>query len=376
MGKYNNSFIDNIIKDRNIKRIDEIVGGGNYYNWLCLKCNFKWNTKAFVIVNQKTGCPKCSGTYPLNNETVDLKLINRSIKRIGEYTNNKEYLKFQCLRDDCEYVWEANAGSVIAAGRGCPKCGGKIPLTNEIVDDRIKNTNLIRLDDVGKSNKKINWKCTLDNYQWKATPNKALNKGTGCPSCANNAKLSNEIIDQRLIFLNKNIKRVENFISGGHKKILFQCQLAECKHKWLVSPISLLNTNIGCPVCNTPGKNEKLLLKILKNNKIAFEYHFYLKKLIQIETKIFVDFYIPDANLIIELNGDQHYKPCRFQSMSKEAAELAFCRQVKRDNYLNNLCEKNNIDILWIDGRKYKFNTLDKYCNEVLLPLLKNRKII
>ena len=59
------------------------------------------------------------------------------------------------------------------------------------------------------------------------------------------------------------------------------------------------------------------------------------------------DFYLPQYNLFIEYDGQQHYEPVRFYG-SDEDAEYVFKRTQERDKIKNQYCEDNNINLLRI----------------------------
>ena len=73
------------------------------------------------------------------------------------------------------------------------------------------------------------------------------------------------------------------------------------------------------------------------------------------EYKIYVDghcyrfdFYLPDYNLFIEYDGEQHYRPVRFHGNDLSTTQAEFEEQQKRDKIKNKYCEDNNIHLLRI----------------------------
>lgn len=185
-----------------------------------------------------------------------------------------------------------------------------MPLTNEIVDERLKNRNIQRIDDIINSETKINWKCLLCNKIWCTRPSTILNQKCGCPSCnrKNGAKtrvLTNEIIDNRLG--NRKIKRLDNIINGSIK-IKWQC-LDDLSHTWSAVPHTVLY-GTGCPFCK--NKNERIIYDYLTSNNIEFIHECDIRKINKFAIHRYrVDFYIPSKNIVIEYNGRQHYEPTR-----------------------------------------------------------------
>jgi hypothetical protein len=94
----------------------------------------------------------------------------------------------------------------------------------------------------------------------------------------------------------------------------------------------------GCPKCHN-SKNEILIENILKNNDIIYENQktFIDCKLINL---LPFDFYLPDYNICIEYDGEQHFKPINIFG-----GEKRFKKQVLTDNIKNNYCQKNKIKL-------------------------------
>ena len=64
------------------------------------------------------------------------------------------------------------------------------------------------------------------------------------------------------------------------------------------------------------------------------------------------DFYLPERNMCIEFDGEQHFRPVEFFG-----GEDAFKLRKKKDKIKNEYCEKNNIYLLRI---KYDENIDEK----------------
>lgn len=85
-------------------------------------------------------------------------------------------------------------------------------------------------------------------------------------------------------------------------------------------------------------------------------------------TNMFLDFYLPDYNIAIEVQGEQHYKPSDFFG-----GEETFVNQQKRDKKKFDLCKKHNIKIFYLRNRnKYNLNEIMQYINETTIKEAKN----
>lgn len=65
----------------------------------------------------------------------------------------------------------------------------------------------------------------------------------------------------------------------------------------------------GCPKCNQ-SKGEKLISKILNERQINYISQYVVNSRdCKVRSFVKIDFYLPDYNIFIEFNGEQHYVP-------------------------------------------------------------------
>lgn len=385
MIKYTNKIIDDMLcnTNRKIKLISAYSGMHNICNWKCTECYYEWQTTPRNIFyggrkGQGTGCSRCNGVSKLTNELIDNKLLknNIQVRRLSDYKNNKEVMQWECLVPKCGYIISTSTSNILNHKSGCKKCLGLIPLTNDIVDQRLYKKNIIRMDEFKTVNDSMLFKCALNycKYEWITTPSQIF-KGGGCPKCSGCAPLTDEEIDRRLC--GRNIKRLDKSC-GKRIKIRWQCENDKCLNIWLAPPGQILyGKQSGCPNCKI-GKNEKLVKQTLEQFNISFEHRFYISKIDKLENNKFsVDFYLPHNNLIIEYNGAQHYEPVCFGNMSFELAFSKLEKQKLRDKHVEKFCINNNIKLIWIDGRKYKGQKLIGYVEKMIIEenLLNNNGI-
>jgi len=370
--KLTNEIVDETLIGRNIKRLDDYSFARVPIRFQCLTqtCNFIWKATPHAVMH-RTGCPMCGGTKKLSNEIVDKRLANRSIKRIGNYVNTATKIDWLCLEDSCSKIWSAVPNDILG-GRGCPFCGGHRKLTNEDVDKRLMGRDIQRLENYINDMTKIKFQCTKKNcqYIWSVIP-MAIFRGDGCSACYGNVKLSNETVDQRL--MGRNIQRMGNYVNN-HTSLEFKCLENECGHTWHATTHAVIGSEeTGCPACPL-GKNERMIGKIFSDNFITYERGKQARDLfIDANIKRYrLDFYLPQFNTVIEYNGSQHYEPVRFGGQSIEEASILFEKQINRDHLIEELCVKNNIKLIWIDGRTYCGKRLIQYMTNTIIPSLKD----
>ena len=125
---------------------------------------------------------------------------------------------------------------------------------------------------------------------------------------------------------------------------------------FLLKPADILKKSV------TPhrSKGELKIRNFLINNDINFIEEYTFDDL-KDKSRLRFDFYLPDLNLFIEYDGEQHFKE-NIQSSgwnSKKNYDI-----IKyRDNYKNQWCKENNILLIRIPYTHY-----DEICIEDLLP--------
>ena len=68
---------------------------------------------------------------------------------------------------------------------------------------------------------------------------------------------------------------------------------------------------------------------------------------------LYLDFYLPDYNIGIECQGEQHFTPVKFSRTIDE--NILYENTIERDIIKNKLCSDNNIKILYYT-KDYHFN--------------------
>lgn len=108
---------------------------------------------------------------------------------------------------------------------------------------------------------------------------------------------------------------------------------------------------VGCPKCKCYSRGEKRIESFLKDNNIKYKTQYIIanENLFCDNNRIYVDFYLPEHNMIIEFNGAQHYKPIKFWGGNK-----IFEKQIERDIAVKTYCKLRKITLLEIPYNHYK----------------------
>ena len=240
-------------------------------------------------------------------------------------------------------------------GKGCSKCSSTAKLTTEEFIIKAKKIHKNKYDysktEYNNMKNKITIICPIHG-EFEQESGSHINQKTGCSKCSKKHKYNNkEFIDKcTIIHGNKydysNVKYINNYT-----KIKIICY----KHGEFNQTPSNHLSGKGCESCRE-SKNESLISVFLKNKNLTFiPQH----KFIDCKYKRLLpfDFFLPDYNLCIEFNGEQHYKPIDFFG-----GKDGFIKQQIRDKIKIDYCNDNNIKLLIINFNDDIFNKLNNYC--------------
>ena len=324
-----------------------IIKHGNKYDYSLV--NFE-NIKKNIIIK----CKKCGNIF---SQRPDHHLNGSGCKYYKYYTkktylekvkkihNNKydysliknhHYNKKIKIICPIHGVFEQNPICHITSG--CPKCVGKNIITEDIIkESKTIYDNLFNYSKTIFINKRISMlfvcnKC--GNIQKETYKNHIL--GNGCIRCN---KKKEFIKKAKEIYKNNYNYSNINFINFT-EKIKIYCN--NCNKYFYKKPtIHICKRNQGCPYCKN-SKGENKIYEILEKMKIFFVKE---KRFENCKDKnsLPFDYYLPNYNLCIEYDGEQHFK-----SIDVFGGKDVFKDRIKKDNIKNNFCNENNIKLLRI----------------------------
>ena len=294
---------------------------------------------------QGQGCPKCKGCK--NRERLTLtkeEFIEKSRKVHGnkydyskvEYVNARTKVCIIC-HEHGEF-WQTP--HMHTKGQGCPKCSGKyIPTTEEWIENA-RNVHGDKYDYskvkyVG-THTKVCIICPIHGG-FEQTPHNHL-EGQSCPTCGKCIPTKEEwITSARKVHGNKyDYSKVEYV--NARTKVCIICpehgEFCQTPHKHL--------SGSGCPKCNL-SHLERSVMNYLDENGITYDYQKRFKWL----GRQSLDFYLPDYNVGIECQGEQHFFPVDFANKGIEWACKQFNKTVSLDEHKKDLCEKHGIKLLY-----------------------------
>lgn len=297
----------------------------------------------------------------------------------SEYINNKQPLEFLC---GCgkRFVknWSTIQTSQTCKCRSCARKDGwkynrrKEGYENQIYEEFIK-LNLIPISQVENARDKVLCVDELGYKGYISLENARLGKHF--------SKFSLKFNKENLLFnLNNCLK-----IAGVKTKVLYfeekerscdaiVCCQCECG-EFFKTNVGLLTTQRKwrCSSCTLAKSTlEKATEEYLKELGVVYTPQKKFKGCINPKTNYSLkyDFYLPDYNMCIEVDGSQHDKVSYFGNMTKEQAEQSFKDTQERDIIKNKFCKDNNIQLLRIPYTAY-FRGSTEYKNILNKTLLK-----
>ena len=238
-------------------------------------------------------------------------------------------------------------------GQGCPMC--KISTTDSFIK-KAKTVHGNKYDYSKVDYKKIKDKITIICKKHGPFIQIAGNHlaGSGCPSCYGKFRSNTEEFIERSKSLHGDkfdYSKVDYISRSKPVNII-------CKKHGIFSQLPLNHlVGAGCPYCRE-SRGELNIAKILSELNINFIRN---KKFDDcfgnFKLKLPFDFYLPDYNICIEYDGEQHYRP-----VSIYGGEKKFKQQQINDNIKNEYCKKNGIELIRIS---YKISGYQKISEEI-----------
>lgn len=129
------------------------------------------------------------------------------------------------------------------------------------------------------------------------------------------------------------------------QSLLFKCS---CGEEFVTSVAYFVSGKVVCPKCaKSISSYERMFKEYLDSIGVEYIYQYSLNQCRDVLPLPF-DFFILKHGVIVEIDGEWHYKPAHFNQISYEKALKTFEITKRHDGIKNDYCAKNNIPILRI----------------------------
>lgn len=341
------------VKNPNIILISQYSGSQNKIRCKCKQCMSEWSTTPTHLL-AGTGCSKCAGNKKLTHkeylQKLENKYPNHEIEALSTYDGAMKHMQFKC--NICGHQWHTYPNNLLKCG--CPSCtnaqkSSMMTKDHETFVEEVSelHDNIEIIGKYHKCNEKLLVRCTNCHREWYVTPLSLLS-GNGCRNCSNDI-LHNKMINSnddflyKLSLLNSRITVISRY-DGLKNKVTTKCNI--CGYIWDTSAQSLLNGS-ACPKCKKSHLEKKVQL-YFDNSKIDYEIEKSFNDLRGIGGgKLSYDLFVPSYNLLIELQGEQHYRPVEYFGGVDAFEKQKMHDELKRNYAISN--QYNYIEIGFFD---------------------------
>ena len=309
------------------------------------------------------GCWKCNNLIPPYEKELTLDTFKNRMHELygdkytfvwSDFNNKQSMIRFTCK----EHGEQRRSVTGLLDGKGCAYCNGKFYPPDWIKNARAVHGEIYEYDESRPPQRVtdiIRYKCPVHGWQESRYDCHVL-QGCGCALCAG---VQNKIPaeDRKQIWIKKCKKRFPGKYSyrdvvyvNNDTPVKIYCK--EHHITFETTPDTHLRGSGACPLC-TKSVGEVEIFKWLSEHAIPFE----TQKVIPNENifckrhYLVADFYLPDLNLIIEMNGEQHYQYVEHFHTKDWTLE----DQQIRDDTLRAYCKTHKISLLEI-----KYDKIDK----------------
>jgi len=363
MKKFTIEFCQQTAKEHGGALLTEVyVGANESMLWRCDKCNYVWST-SIHSVRQGKWCPKCAGVVKHTLQWCHDLAAKRGGKCLSTVYKNviSKDMLWECKEG---HQWMACADK-INQGRWCPVCGGTKRHTIQWCYDLAteRGGKCLSTEYNGNQDKNMLWECN-EGHRWQ-TCAASIASGKWCPVCAGYMKKDLRWCQEIAI------SNGGRCLSSEYKDILHKDMLWECQkgHQWETSASAIGNNGTWCPTC-AAGKTQRKLATAIASffpNETIIPNCRKVNCMINPKTgyTLELDIYLPNLGIAIEYDGEQHFRPIRFnKNISDTQMELDFKDLKYRDKLKTKLTKNGGIKLIRFN---YKQKITPELVREVLL---------
>lgn len=362
-------FIQKVNKyNKHLKIVGEYIASNKPIKYICPHCNEIKEVKnaSDLTRGYKYGCQSCNIKKVQSEKTAKSKEKLR--KKINTFENieivkykthpteGKIMAELHCT--ECGHNWTvlgSNVVKVSANWKGCPVCYEKSDerniqrlkgleknvekskkITKEKFLNWLKENNYSLLEEVDDYTTltQVKLKCNVCNEKWSTNIGHCLRGRGNCKAC-NGYKINEYYLN---IYIKENRKDIELVKYNSKGKSIFRCLECNREFKQYHHHITKGGKCIHCAI----SKGELAVKSILEDLNINYIMQHSFKEYNEVKRLRF-DFYIPNKNICIEYQGEQHYRPVEYFGGEKK-----FKDQVKKDNLKRKFCKENDIKLIEI----------------------------
>lgn len=364
-------YVENFIKKYDCILISEYK---NYNSKIKIRCKcgktFISTFAKFRLKKYKC-CPSCKKeeiykSYSLSQSEVELYFKKYNCKLLSKYKNSRDKLKIKC---SCGNIFEKSLNKFKNhKHKTCPDC---YPINNWNFDtvkefiEKDSNSNCVLLNNVYiNRDKPLNLLCGCGEEFSVNFFNFLYGKQRICKKCSSeqfSLKTTLSYEQVKSFVDNKGGELISKTYKDRKSPLLIRCSCGDVFER---TYNSLKGNSCSCMKCSKKiSSMEKIAKDFFINNNIKYKKEFSFKDLKSDKNyKLRFDFAVfknKKLFFLLELDGEQHFKPIDFLG-----GEESFNNLVKNDNLKNNYCLRNKIKLIRVPY--YKKDLIEKILHDLL----------
>lgn len=361
--KYSYEEVYNFILSKGCVLLTEVYKRGSENLLIKCSCGQNFNRSFADFKNKKMyRCTECSGNKLSYNYVYDFVSSKGCVLLSKAYKNNSTKLNIQCKCGE-EYIVDFNTFK--KGQTKCKKCFWSEnkhykKYTYEQVKQYIEVNSECKLLSIEYEDcfSKLDVLCACGKQYKISFAHIKQQEKIQCKYCSNaevseTFKLTEDDVRNRVSGKYNNKYSVTDFSFYKNSQngfIVFKHN--ECGAHFKSTVHSALYGDLKCTHCEgNTSTGERIISMWLDRNSISYFTQYGFEDCVY-KRKLLFDFYIPSHNLLIEFDGEQHYKPFDIFGGEKSFIEVQI-----RDNIKNNYCYEKSITLVRI---KYdKINEID-----------------
>lgn len=306
---------------------------------------------------------------------------------MSEYKGANQPITMRCIKHDYTYTISKAGNHTCRTHpqRGCKMCKiesisniNRVSFEEFVFRARFIHGDLYEYDE--SSFVDMNTPMTIickEHGPFEQEPVVHVNQGCGCQKCGARKNAKSKTYTQEEIIAKFHEVHGDRYTyectvyKGIDTPILVNCR----KHgPFETTPHNFIHAGSGCPKCNNP-KLEGIVESWLKENGIAYETQKKFPWLKNVRNLV-LDFFLPEYNVAIECQGDQHFT---HSFKTKKRAE--YMKGIgERDKLKHDQCEAHDIPIIYFVNKdstcipERYFGPIVKDKIELLFEIFKHKK--
>ena len=327
---------------------------------LICECGEKFHTTFNKFKKSKyKKCRKCSMNSKSKHYIYDYNFVKHEVEKYGvsllqdNYVNSSEKLKLKCNCGDIFYVsfnrfYKCNQ-------RQCKKCGyknGSSKQTMELEEFESKVFNILgdkyKVIEYKKASGDVKMEHLVCGKTYTQKGTKILS-GQRCSHCYAPVKKDfKEVEDEIISICGQELKLVKYI---NHDNLILKCKCGNELKRGL-SDIRKVR-GVFCDKCKS-SSGVIQIEKFLNENNIRYIREHSFDDCVY-KRKLRFDFYLPNLNMCIEYDGEQHYRV-----LPHWGGERGFNLNKTRDDIKNKYCKDNGIELLRISFKDSNIDNILK----------------